>query len=187
MTISYPKPIKVKHHRRDPLPVAPTHALRAAFAISDAQRYLGTATGQVFFGIMFSIILLDDVRLGFGFYGIVVSAVAQFGCLAAAIWAMGQGQSFGVRAHSSGQSARLSRAEICSLVAIGTIVVGFVAFLVFDVQAWQRGGLNSTAIVPLTRLLCAVMPLTLAAFMIFRAISALKFAHAQVTQLDGLG
>jgi hypothetical protein len=185
MSVSYPKPSKVKPQRGALLPVAPTPALRAKVALADAQRFAWSAIAQVFFGVMFLTMTLYDVKPSLGYYGIVVGATAQFFCLGAAMWASAQGHSFGRPAYRSGQNTKLGRAELGLLIAIGAIVAGSFALLVADFLSWQAGASAGGIIGIVPRFVSALIFLVLAVFMVLRAIAALKFASAQVTQSYG--
>lgn len=180
MTITYPQPTKAKSNRPRLPPVAPTPVLRAEAAMADAHRHLGASMGQALIAATFAVLLSNAIQKDFSVVWLVGVCVLLCALMAGFMWATSQGQRFGTPPYSSGLSYKANGvARYVMFASIGFVALGALVPVAMFL-AWERN-IASPLSIGLMQLAVLLSQLLLSVSMSLRAIEAIKYARAQLS------
>jgi hypothetical protein len=184
MTITYPHQPKVKRQRPALPPIAPTPVLRADAALADAHRFLGVGMAQALMAATFALLLSNTIQHNLSVAWLAGVGILLFALMAGLIWATVQGQPYGSAPYSSGLGHKASgSARYVMFAALIVLVIGILVPVAMFI-AWERHipFPSATALMQLALLLSQLL---LSVSMSLRAIHALKYARAQLSNSTG--
>jgi hypothetical protein len=184
MTITYPAPQKANRRAHQLPPVAPTPALRADVALADAHRFLGVGMGQALMATTFAVLLSNMIQEDLSVAWLVGVSLLLGALMAGFMWAVFQGQRFGTAPYSSGLSHNArGAAKYVMYTSFGVIALGLLVPIAMFLT-WERNIPFPTA-TGLMQLALLLGQLLLSVSMSLRAIEAIKYARAQLSDNAG--